>query len=280
MADALQSFPTPNLKEIKKVTTSERSRGTCCAPFTHATVGVSHALPRIGLSSLTHSPTLVIPPAPACRGSEAEGPAVRPTRTQMPDAPHLNLHHPKPAQPPPRSPRPLKIEPPKLPCHINHLSNEVKPWNLAALHRACAQLGSVHSARRDFSLLIAFRPGRIDSPAMKRALRLLESLVRPRGRWVQRQPPVSQPMRQDPSDRASCIRKITLRWPRAKFLGPQPVRREIDHHSLPRLPIRRNLQHRRPAKPAMGEQQLFPKPPRPGRSHNLEWKLPPGRHSA
>ena len=94
--------------------------------------------------------------------------------------PHISISTPQsPPSRRPRSPRPLKIEPPKLPCHINHLSDEVKPWNLAAFHRPCAQLGSVHSARRDFSLLIPFRPGRIDSPAMKGALRLLESLVRP-----------------------------------------------------------------------------------------------------
>ena len=103
---------------------------------------------------------------------------MRLSRTQMSD-----LHIPLPPQSTPsrrsRCPRPLKIEAPKLPSDINHFPNEVKPWNLTALHRARAQLSSIYSPCRDLRLLIPLRPGRKDSPSMERALRLLETLVRP-----------------------------------------------------------------------------------------------------
>jgi hypothetical protein len=55
----------------------ERSRGTCGAPFPQTTAcdSFSHYL----LSHGNATPPLVIPPAPACRGSAAEGPAVQRT---------------------------------------------------------------------------------------------------------------------------------------------------------------------------------------------------------
>jgi hypothetical protein len=36
LADALRSFPATDYKEIKKVTASERSRGTCSFTFGHS----------------------------------------------------------------------------------------------------------------------------------------------------------------------------------------------------------------------------------------------------
>ncbi len=69
----------------------ERSRGTCCAPFPLTTPYIS-AHPSPPMPRWTMALNLVIPPAPACRGSVAEGPAVRPSLSQLPTALSIHLH--------------------------------------------------------------------------------------------------------------------------------------------------------------------------------------------
>ncbi len=116
-----------------------------------------------------------------------------------------------------------------MPGHIDDLSNEVQAGNLAALHRAGAELGCVHPACGDFGLFIALGPGRIDGPAVERAFGFVEALVRPgRGR-VQRQPSVGQAMGKNAADRAAGAQQITLRCLGAELAGPELAGRKIDH---------------------------------------------------
>ena len=76
-------------------------------------------------------------------------------------------------------------------------------------------------------------------------------------------------MGKNAAERGPGAAKIALRCLGAKFTGPELLRRKIDHHRLAGLPVRRDLQHGRPAEAAVSKEQLFSKAPGPGRGDHL-----------
>jgi hypothetical protein len=66
-----RAFQPQNYEKIEKVTTSERSRGTCCAPFPNATAGENRAIacgrsiqPSVNAAEVSPALSFVIPSEP------------------------------------------------------------------------------------------------------------------------------------------------------------------------------------------------------------------------
>ena len=197
-------------------------------------------------------------------------------------------------------PRPLKVEPAQPARHVDHLADEVKPWNLPAFERPRIQLSRVHAPRGHLRLHIPLGPRRRDGPGMNLPFKARQNRIRQRALPSRQgavshlemtlQQPFGPARRQHRLEHRQRRRRIPA-CPRSQQRSKQvrPGRRKVDRDRLTRPPIRRDLQNRGAAQPAVRNQQLLakgrgrapsalrPRTPRCGPCDHLGRGRPPDR---
>ena len=159
------------------------------------------------------------------------------------------------------------MNPPRWPVTSTASPTKKSPGTVR-LHRFGRKLRSVYPAGSHLRLVEALRARRHNRPAMQPLLRLLDrGLLQPAGGSIATSRAASRcgrtALNAASAEPASAAHRCQQR---SKHLS---IGSQIDLHRLPRPPIRRGLQNRRPAQPPMRDQQLLPEPLFPDRRHHL-----------
>src|SRR6201996_7553184 len=158
----------------------------------------------------------------------------------------------------PRRPCPLEVVATEPTGDVNHFTDEKKPGNELRLHRAGRNTVSIDAPQGDFGSAIAFGAAGGDRPVMQLLPQATQLVLLPLAHRPIAQPEFAQSLRQALGPQVGHYVLQSGGGPLGT-LRDQPVAdilvwREIDTQIVARLPIRGNLQNRRPADTAMGKQ--------------------------
>ena len=141
---------------------------------------------------------------------------------------------------------------------VDHFSDEKKAGHSPRFHCLGRKFVGIDAARGHFRFSVTLGPFRLDLPRMQLTLCVGEVAIGVARQGIGFEPAIRKAAREDFSQQRFPTRRVVLAT-RAQFSGEVAAGRKVEMNRLLAIPVRRDLQNRRPAESMMSEKHVFPK---------------------